>query len=186
MDSDNLPTEHSAELVGGQAPAGFRLGCAGGVMSNDAISAQPDNAFIASYLQAACDNLTDEQALIILGGGNPSIDAVMNTTGPEALARLPLPDAGPMLEIAARYPGAFGQVPSDRLTIDDLRNLQGYSQLMTPPDRDAIVAYVNRIGMTAFQREQGNAWMPGSVSSVGDSEAAGGDGILGFVAPAAK
>ncbi|MEP0265420.1 glycosyltransferase [Dokdonia sp.] len=159
MDSDNLPTEGSAGLVGGEAPAGFKLGNINGVMSNDAISATPDSPFIEQYLASASANLTDEQAQIILDGGNAARDAVMNTTGPEALARLPLPNAGPILEVAARYPGAFAQVPEDQITISDLRNLQAYQEIMTPEDREIINAYRNRIGMTDFQREQGNAWL---------------------------
>lgn len=161
MDSDNRPIgAESADLVGGDAPAGVRLGSIGGVMSNDAISAAPDNPFIEQYLAAASANLTPARASVILHGGIAARDEVMRTTGPEALASIPLPEGEELLAIAAAYPGAFGAgaIPA-QLTTAVFRNLYGYRELMDDDSRAQVEAYAARIGMGGFQREQGNAWL---------------------------
>lgn len=188
MDSDNLPTSHSRELVGGQTPFGFRLGNSNGTMSNDAISAQPNNAFIERYLQDACDSLTVEQALIILSGNREdSIDAVMNSTGPRRLATLALPESDRMLTIVARYPHIFGTVPEGIFSITHIMYIRNSIFSLEPEDRNAFNAYLNRIGMTAFQREQGNAWLLPSQNSNGSGVSGHADvppdGIPGFIPP---
>ncbi|UHA73453.1 eCIS core domain-containing protein [Paenibacillus sp. 481] len=97
MDSDNTPGAEATSFAGMDAPLGVRLGWAqlehSKAFSNDAISAVPGNKYIDDYRKHVYGKLADDDQVANILSGNRELvkAAVMNTTGPEAMAEVALP-----------------------------------------------------------------------------------------------
>lgn len=95
MDSDNPPKGDTGTEFGNMSlPQGVRIGWTKTGLSNDALTALPGNQFIRNYLDQVYTNLGKDGVKEMIN--NMSVakeerrDKVMQTTGPHAMASVPL------------------------------------------------------------------------------------------------
>ncbi|WP_084386940.1 MULTISPECIES: TcdA/TcdB catalytic glycosyltransferase domain-containing protein [unclassified Anabaena] len=104
MDSDNKPGENAAKFKDMTAPLGVRLGWGklnwSEAFSNDAISAAANNEYIQQYLELVYKKVkNEEKRQQILSRDPKSVkEAVMNATGPDAMAQVSLPLSAQQLQ----------------------------------------------------------------------------------------
>jgi mannosyltransferase OCH1-like enzyme len=176
MDSDNAPGAEAHRFATMSSAAGVRLGHgalgeqAARVFSNDAMSAQPNNQFINDYLDRSY-GLLDERSAAEIRSRDPerTRPAVMNTTGPGAMAHVLLP-ASEAEAASARDEMQAGDVDlADRITINTFMhsdNLMEHRDLH--PTLRAVYGRIG-YGRELFDRGLGNAWVEPARRS-GDDE----------------
>ncbi len=184
MDSDNTPGDNAGEFADMDAPLGVRLGWAklehSEAFSNDAISAVPGNEYIANYREHVYGKMQDKESrdAIVSRDSKKVKNSVMNTTGPEAMAEVPLPFSSKQIgkvnqeldqptnqrENAPKLKDFTGQETMESINIADFgRNKEGYRGMT---DQNSFSPKMGELfnelayPSGAFHRASDNAWVP--------------------------
>ncbi|MDJ0837967.1 MAG: glycosyltransferase [Acidobacteriota bacterium] len=172
MDSDNTPGERADLFSNLHAPEGLRLGWDklehSENFSNDAMSAVRGHPFIRDYMEHAYGNLDERTIGDIRSREKERVKmSVMGATGPEAMARIPLPTSrGHREAIGAESRSSdFLTTDPDRVTIRDFPgNREMNAEMLggTRPFSPAMDDYFQDIAYTGqlFNRGSDNSWLP--------------------------
>jgi hypothetical protein len=166
MDSDNTPGPQAHRFADMRSETGLRLGFSpievgnSPTFSNDAMSAAPGNEFVESYLDESYGRLNEQSAAKITSRDPDKVKtSVMSTTGPEAMAAVPLPVSKAEVasvadELKADYPDTdrvdVRTFPRSRAMKEDI----GYH----PTVRTLLERF--GYGRGLFHRGLGNSWVP--------------------------
>jgi hypothetical protein len=175
MDSDNTPGPQAGRFANMRTETGLRLGFSpiekgnAPTFSNDAMSAMPGERFIRGYLDHSYEQLNERSIAGITSRDPEQVKtAVMSTTGPEAMAAVPLPvRQDEVTSVAGELESAYPD--TDRVDIRTFSRSNAMNENMGY--HPTVKTLLNRFGYGRglFNRGLGNSWV-GNKPASGEDE----------------